>query len=34
MPSGRLTIMREITVGVLAPAYVNLPLWVAQEGLT
>jgi len=26
--------MREITVGVLAPAYVNLPLWVAQEGPT
>jgi ABC-type nitrate/sulfonate/bicarbonate transport system substrate-binding protein len=23
--------MREITVGVVAPAYVNLPLWVAQE---
>jgi NitT/TauT family transport system substrate-binding protein len=24
--------MREITVGVVAPAYVNVPLWVAQEG--
>jgi NitT/TauT family transport system substrate-binding protein len=23
--------MREITVGVVAPAYVNVPLWVAQE---
>jgi len=23
--------MREITVGVVAPAYVNLPLWIAQE---
>jgi ABC-type nitrate/sulfonate/bicarbonate transport system substrate-binding protein len=23
--------VREITVGVVAPAYVNLPLWVAQE---
>ena len=23
--------MRELTVGVVAPAYVNLPLWVAQE---
>ena len=23
--------MREITVGVVAPAYVNIPLWVAQE---
>jgi ABC-type nitrate/sulfonate/bicarbonate transport system substrate-binding protein len=23
--------MREITVGVVAPAYVNLPLWLAQE---
>jgi hypothetical protein len=23
--------MREITVGVIAPAYVNVPLWVAQE---
>jgi NitT/TauT family transport system substrate-binding protein len=23
--------MREITVGVVAPAYVNLPLWVAQQ---
>ena len=21
----------EITVGVVAPAYVNLPLWVAQQ---
>ena len=24
-------LMREITVGVVAPAYVNVPLWVAQE---
>jgi ABC-type nitrate/sulfonate/bicarbonate transport system substrate-binding protein len=23
--------MREITVGVVAPAYVNVPLWIAQE---
>lgn len=23
--------MRDITVGVVAPAYVNLPLWVAQQ---
>src|ERR1700730_7281245 len=23
--------MREITVGVVAPAYVNVPLWVAHE---
>jgi ABC-type nitrate/sulfonate/bicarbonate transport system substrate-binding protein len=23
--------MRELTVGVVAPAYVNVPLWVAQE---
>src|SRR6204780_2566209 len=23
--------MREITVGVVAPAYVNVPLWVAQQ---
>jgi ABC-type nitrate/sulfonate/bicarbonate transport system substrate-binding protein len=23
--------MREVTVGVVAPAYVNVPLWVAQE---
>jgi NitT/TauT family transport system substrate-binding protein len=23
--------MREITIGVVAPAYVNIPLWVAQE---
>ena len=23
--------MREITVGVVAPAYVNVPLWVARE---
>jgi ABC-type nitrate/sulfonate/bicarbonate transport system substrate-binding protein len=23
--------MREITVGVVAPAYINVPLWVAQE---
>lgn len=23
--------MQEITVGVVAPAYVNIPLWVAQE---
>lgn len=23
--------MREITVGVVAPAYVNRPLWVAQQ---
>ncbi len=23
--------MRQITVGVVAPAYVNVPLWVAQE---
>ncbi len=23
--------MREITVGVAAPAYVNVPLWVAQR---
>ena len=23
--------MREITVGVVAPAYVNIPLWVAQH---
>ena len=23
--------MREITIGVVAPAYVNVPLWVAQE---
>src|SRR6266480_4122237 len=23
--------MREITVGVVAPAYVNVPLWVVQE---
>jgi ABC-type nitrate/sulfonate/bicarbonate transport system substrate-binding protein len=26
-----MTDMREITVGVVAPAYVNVPLWVAQE---
>jgi ABC-type nitrate/sulfonate/bicarbonate transport system substrate-binding protein len=26
-----MTTMREITVGVVAPAYVNVPLWVAQE---
>jgi NitT/TauT family transport system substrate-binding protein len=24
-------VMREITVGVVAPAYVNVPLWVAQQ---
>lgn len=23
--------MREITVGLVAPAYVNVPLWIAQE---
>ena len=23
--------MTQITVGVVAPAYVNVPLWVAQE---
>src|SRR6201986_1931747 len=23
--------MREITVGVVAPAYVNVPLWIARE---
>src|SRR6476659_673598 len=23
--------MREITVGAVAPAYVNFPLWIAQE---
>ena len=23
--------MRDMTVGVVAPAYVNLPLWVAQQ---
>ena len=23
--------MREITVGVVAPAYVNIPLWVARQ---
>jgi len=23
--------VQEITVGVVAPAYVNIPLWVAQE---
>ncbi len=26
-----MTTMREITVGVVAPAYVNVPLWVAQQ---
>jgi ABC-type nitrate/sulfonate/bicarbonate transport system substrate-binding protein len=26
-----MTDMRDITVGVVAPAYVNVPLWVAQE---
>jgi ABC-type nitrate/sulfonate/bicarbonate transport system substrate-binding protein len=26
-----MTAMQEITVGVVAPAYVNIPLWVAQE---
>jgi hypothetical protein len=23
--------MRDMTVGVVAPAYVNVPLWVAQQ---
>jgi NitT/TauT family transport system substrate-binding protein len=36
MPAGgihvrMIRIVREITVGVVAPAYVNVPLWVAQE---
>jgi type III secretory pathway component EscT len=26
-----MTAMREIAVGVVAPAYVNVPLWVAQQ---
>ena len=31
LATGRIRPMREITVGVVAPAYVNVPLWVAQE---
>ena len=31
MTGGMIRPMREITVGVVAPAYVNVPLWVAQE---
>ena len=27
----REAVLQEITVGVVAPAYVNIPLWVAQE---